>query len=189
MAYFAYLWGYFSIIVATLIGPVLVPFILFPQTDFLFWGWVRSLFSATVQVVVGGGVFALIGQLMLVPMRRYSNAMELMMQADSFALGVIFSRGMSMVLEFLPLFIVAFLAAGKVSEITSMVLTGGSVPSAGLSDRMRGAGQAGRAVGGAARGAAGAVRVGTAGVAAAGTVAAGAAGAVGGRVLSVATRR
>ena len=184
MAYFAYLWGYFTIIVAILIGPILVPFILFPQTDFLFWGWIRSIFGSTVQVIVGGGIFAIIGQLMLVPMRRYSNVLGAMMDAGEFSLDAIMSRGLGMMLEFLPMFVIAFLAAGKVSEITSMVLNGGGVPSAGLSQRMAGVRQAGSSLAGAGRGVAGAARLGGAGAAALGGVA----GVAGARVLSQMTK-
>ena len=166
IAYFAYLWGYFSIIIATLIGPIFVPFILFPQTDFLFWGWLRSIFGSTVQVIVGGAVFAIIGQLMLVPLQRFSNIVTVLTMDDVATIGSVFGRSVSAFLEFLPIFIVAYLSAGKVSELAGMILSGGGVPSAGLSDRMRSAGQARSAASGVLAGGAGGARLAAAGVAA-----------------------
>ena len=185
MAYFSFLWGYFSIIIATLLGPILVPFGLLPQTDFLFWGWVRSVFAATIQVVVGGAVFAVIGQLMLVPMRRFANVFEILGSSAGMTFGDAIVRAGGLFLEFLPTFVISILVAGKVGEITSMLLTGGGVPSAGVSERMRGASQAGSAASGLMSGARGAAMVGaTAATAGASVAAAGA-----GRVLSVVTRR
>ena len=136
VAYFSYLWGYLSLIVATLVGPVFVPWILLPQTNFIFWGWLRALVSSTVQLMVGGAVFALVVSLMIAPFERYVNRLDQMQRTtgDQSLPGMLLDGG-SMIFELLPLAVVSWLAAGKVSELTGMILSGGSMPSSGLSGR------------------------------------------------------
>ena len=75
VAYFSYLWGFFSLIIVTIMGPLLIPFALIPQTSFLFWGWIRAIISSTVQMMVGGAVFVITGTLLLVPVERFTKSL------------------------------------------------------------------------------------------------------------------
>ena len=186
VAYFSYVWGYFSLVIVTLVGPLLVPWGLLPQTQFLFWGWVRSIIAATFQMMIGGAVFVVSGTLLLTPLRRYTNSLkEMLAESQDLAVSTVLSQGFSMVLEFLPLALIAILGAFKGGEITGMILSGGGVPSSGLGDRTRGAGQAKSAAMGAARGVRSVASAGAA-VASGGATAAASAGSA---VLSAATKK
>ena len=185
VALFSMLWGYFSLAVLTLVGPIMIPWGLIPQTSFLMWGWIRAVVASTVQMIVGAVVFVIVATLILTPLEKYSNSIGALVGAGAeLSATDVWSRGGSMFLEFLPLAVVAILGAFKAGEITNMIMSGGGVPSSGLSDRMQG----GRGV---ASGVAGAA-AGTAAVAGAGlAIASGgisAAAQAGGRVLSAATR-
>ena len=185
VALFSMLWGYFSLAVVTLVGPVLIPWGLIPQTSFLMWGWIRAVVASTVQMIVGAVVFVIVATLLLTPFERYSNSIAALLGSGTeITSGEVWSRGWSMFLEFLPLAVVAMLGAFKTGEITNMILSGGGVPSSGLADRMHGARGAASGVGGAAAGVAAAAGAGAA-VASGGASAAMQAG---GKVLSAATR-
>ena len=181
VALFSMLWGYFSLIVVTLVGPIMIPWGLIPQTSFLMWGWVRGVIAATVQMLVGSVVFVVVGTLLLTPFEKYAASLSALLGAGAaLTAGDVFSRGFTMFLEFLPLAVVAILGAFKTGEITNMILSGGGVPSSGLADRMQGA-----------RGVSSGVRGAASGVAAvAGTAAtAGAVVATGGAALAAAGAR
>ena len=153
VAYFSYLWGFFSLIIATIMGPLFIPFALIPQTSFLFWGWIRAIVASTVQMMVGGAVFVLTGTLLLVPVERFTRSLgALIGTSNSMTAGDVLSRGMSSFMEFLPLALVAMLGAFKVGELTSMILSGGGVPSSGIGERVQGARGAARGVGSVGRG-------------------------------------
>ena len=47
-----------SLLVAIVLGPVLIPWILVPQLQFLAWGWFRTLLGAGVHMMVAGACFA-----------------------------------------------------------------------------------------------------------------------------------
>ena len=185
VAYFSYLWGFFSLIIVTIMGPLLIPFALIPQTSFLFWGWIRAIISSTVQMMVGGAVFVLTGTLLLVPVERFTKSLgALIGTSNSMTAGDALGRGMSSFMEFLPLALIAMLGAFKSGELTSMILSGGGVPSSGIGERFQGARSAAKGVGSVGRGIGAAAGV-AAGVATGG--AALAAGAARG-VLSAATK-
>ena len=189
VAYFSYVWGYFSLIVIVLVGPLMVPWGLLPQTQFLFWGWVRSIIAATFQMMIGGAVFVISGTLLLTPLRRYTASLtEMMAESQDLSASAIFSQGVSMVLEFLPLALIAILGAFKGGEITGMILSGGGVPSSGLGDRASGAGKAKGAAMGAARGVSSVARGGAALAAGAASGGAALAAGAGRAVLSAATK-
>ena len=153
VALFSMLWGYFSLAVITLVGPVIIPWGLIPQTSFLMWGWIRAVVASTVQMIVGAVVFVIVGTLLLTPFEKYSNSISALLGSGSeMPVGEVWSRGWSMFLEFLPLAVVAILGAFKAGEITNMILSGGGVASSGMSDRMQGARGAASGVSGAAAG-------------------------------------
>ena len=153
VAFFSYLWGYFSLTIATIMGPLFIPFGLLPQTSFLLWGWIRAIIASTVQMMVGGAVFVITGSLLIVPIQRYLNSLgELMGTGAQLSAGEVMGRGMGSLVEFFPLAIIAMLGAFKAGELTSMILSGGGVPSSGIGQRAQGARSAGRAAGSAVRG-------------------------------------
>ena len=202
VAYCSYLWGYFSLLVAIILGPLLIPWVLIPQLQFLAWGWFRTLLGAGVHMMVAGACFAVVGQILMIPIMRFQTLVTLanaqpVVEAVSVhplgllagTAGVALGAGLAAITESLPLILVAYLGAFKIGEITAMIMNGGSMPASGIGDRMRSMGSmrsTGRSLGMmAGRGAATAAATAGAAVATGGTAAAAVAA---GRVLSQATR-
>ncbi len=191
VAYCSYLWGYLSLMVAIILGPILIPWMLVPQMQFLAWGWFRSVVAAGIHMMVAGAAFAVAGQIMLIPLVRFSTMMGDPENADAFSLTSLLSLSgsgaVAVIVESLPLIVVACLGVFKIGEITSMIMNGGSMPQSGIGDRMnsmgrlRGMGSSGRAlVGGGAGGGVTAL---------AGATPAGKAAVVAGAVLSQSTKK
>ena len=201
VAYCSYLWGYFSLLVAIILGPLLIPWVLIPQLQFLAWGWFRTLLGAGVHMMVAGACFAVVAQILMIPIIRFSTLVtaansQPVVEAISVhpvgllagTAGVALSAGLAAITESLPLILVAYLGAFKIGEITAMIMNGGSMPGSGLGDRMRSMGSmrsTGRSLGmiggrGAATAATAAAGVATGGAAVAAVAA--------GKVLSQATR-
>ena len=65
-----YLWGYVGLSLLALLGPVFIPFLLFSQTDWLFWGWAKGLVQCAVHMIVSGAVFTFVAVLMVLPLNR-----------------------------------------------------------------------------------------------------------------------
>ena len=202
VAYCSYLWGYFSLLVAIILGPLLIPWVLIPQLQFLAWGWFRTLLGAGVHMMVAGACFAVVAQILMIPIIRFSTLVtaansQPVVEAISVhplgllagTAGVALAAGLAAITESLPLILVAYLGAFKIGEITAMIMNGGSMPASGLGERMRSMGSmrsTGRSLGMmAGRGAATAAATAGAAVATGGTAAAAVAA---GRVLSQATR-
>ena len=159
IAYFSYLWGFFAISIATMVGPLFIPFMLLPQTDFLFWGWLRAVVGATVQIMVGGAVFVIVCTLIQTPLVIYLARLQQQIANSEYAFWSLVGHMFVTLAEFIPLFIVAWLAAGKVSEITGFILSGGSLPGSGLGQRAQGAMSTAKQLPGMARGAAGGAKL------------------------------
>ena len=193
VAYCSYLWAYLSLAVATILGPLLIPWILVPQLQFLAWGWFRAVLGAGVHMMVAGACFAVAAQLLMIPLVRFGTlavgAAEAGVLADSAF--TVFGP-MAALVESAPLILVAYLGVFKIGEITAMIMNGGSMPSSGLGDRISSMQTMGRLRGSLARGA-GAAAGGLGGGGAAGRAAlaatgAGAAAVAAGAVLSQATK-
>jgi len=56
--------GYLALGAVIGIGPILIPFLLVPKLDFLFWGWLRALIKYSFYPVVGKLFLLIICQLM-----------------------------------------------------------------------------------------------------------------------------
>ena len=194
VAYCSYLWGYLSLMVAIILGPILIPWMIVPQMQFLAWGWFRSVLGAGVHMMVAGACFAVAGQILLVPLVRFSNQLANPETAGFFSwtslLSLTPAGALSVIVESLPLIVVAYLGVFKIGEITAMIMNGGSMPQSGIGDRMNSLGRL-RGMGGSARGLMGG---GGAGAAAgglralAGATGAGAAVLAAGSVLSQSTK-
>ena len=205
VAYCSYLWGYLSIMVSVVLGPLLVPWFLVPQLQFLAWGWFRSLLGATIHLVVAGAVFAVVAQILTLPLIRVGDSVAAERgSVGSLALdaGMLFVGGWriwwkvaEVLVESLPLIVVAYLGVFKIGEISSMIMNGGSMPASGIGERMQGGrnlaamkGSVGGALsGGGAMAGSGAGAV--AGKAAAAATGVGAAVVAAGAVLSQSTKR
>ena len=145
ITYCSYLWGQVALLVAVVIGPLFVPMMLIPQLSFLFWGWFKSLLGASVHMMIAGAVFAVSAQLMSIPLLRLQTIFVDLMDGGvwlEYNLAAPFLLLSGLILEMIPLWIIALLGAFKVGELTSLIMNGGAMPSSGMGDRMRQLGQA-----------------------------------------------
>ena len=208
VAYCSYLWGYLSIMVSVVLGPLLIPWFVVPQLQFLAWGWFRSLVGASVHLMVAGAVFAVVAQILTIPLVRVGHQIAdergnvtsmvvdaVMLAAGGMSIFRLWWKVSEVMIEALPLIVVAYLGVFKIGEISSMIMNGGSMPASGIGERMQGARNLGQ-MKGSARAAlsGGRAMVGQAGAAMAGKAAAiatgvGAAAVAAGAVLSQATKR
>ena len=138
VAYCSYLWGYLSLLVAIILGPLLIPWILVPQLQFLAWGWFRTLLGAGVHMMVAGACFAVVANILMIPLIRFGNLMA--QAAVEPTVGTFLaaqSPALVVLVESAPLIVVGFLGAFKIGEITAMIMNGGPMPASGIGDRMR----------------------------------------------------
>ena len=113
--------GYLALGALLAIGPVLIPFLLVPKLDFLFWGWLRSLIKYSFYPVIGNLVLLVICKLMLSTL----NSTVLVNSPSAGAIALSLTQ--------LPLVLVLFLAAiygifkipGLVSDIFSGAASAG----------------------------------------------------------------
>jgi len=57
--------GYLALGAVLIIGPILIPFMIVPKLDFLFWSWLKALIKYSFYPVVGNIVLLGISQIML----------------------------------------------------------------------------------------------------------------------------
>jgi hypothetical protein len=57
--------GYLALGAILIIGPILIPFMLVPKLDFLFWSWLKALIKYSFYPVVGNIILLGISQIML----------------------------------------------------------------------------------------------------------------------------
>jgi len=57
--------GYLALGAVVIMGPVLIPFMLIPKLDFLFWSWLKALIKYSFYPVIGNVILLGICQLML----------------------------------------------------------------------------------------------------------------------------
>ncbi|MYH29599.1 MAG: hypothetical protein F4137_12270 [Acidobacteria bacterium] len=197
VAYCSYLWAYLSLMVAIILGPVLIPWVIVPQMQFLAWGWFRAVLGAGIHMMVAGACFAVAAQIMLIPLVRFgaqvSNTDNAGLLSVATFLSLTATGPLSVIVESLPLIVVAYLGVFKIGEITAMIMNGGSMPASGIGDRMnsmgrlRGMAGSGRAL--LAGGGGGAAAAGGAARAALAATGVGAAVVAAGAVLSQSTKR
>ena len=154
LTYAQVLWAQLAIAILVFLGPLFIPWLLFEPLSFLFWGWFRSLLVFSLYGALAGAVLRVFMGVTLGYITSFAN------QTFSFDL---WSLG-GWLLAILPLFVAGILAATKVGELASMLVTGSAVTSSGATGAAMMAasgGAAGGAAGGA--GAARAARVSAAG--------------------------
>ncbi|HET6844851.1 MAG TPA: type IV secretion system protein [Candidatus Angelobacter sp.] len=65
--------GYLALGVVIGVGPILIPFLLVPKLDFLFWGWLKALIKYSFYPVVGKLFLLIICQLITTLIASLSN--------------------------------------------------------------------------------------------------------------------
>ena len=142
LTYAQVLWAQLALAILVFLGPLFIPWLLFEPLSFLFWGWFRSLLVFSLYGALAGAVLRVFMGVTLGYITSFSNAT---FNFDLWSLG-------GWMLAILPLFVAGILAATKVGELASMLVTGSAVTSSGAT------GAAMMAAGGGAAGGAGAAR-------------------------------
>src|ERR1051326_6788238 len=57
--------GYIAVAIAVLLGPIFIPFFIVPQTEWMFWGWLKSLIQYAFYPVVGNAYLFVFGNLLI----------------------------------------------------------------------------------------------------------------------------
>ena len=144
--YVTYLWGYIGVMAAIILGPLFVPWMLFPQTDWLFWSWLRCLIKLSVHFMIASILFVIAVELAMFPFLRVTSFLVEGGGRDGGTIdpGALFGTMVPMV----PVYVLLYTMLGKTGEMVDMVTEGAAVPDSG------GMGVTGGLAGGLARGAA-----------------------------------
>ena len=139
LLYCSYLWAYVGLMVAVIIGPIFIPFVLVPQLDWLFWSWIKSLFKLTIHMMIGAVIFSISVQLALLPIRRATAALEspgALTAEGTLDIGGMFATALGplfSIVSYLAIVILLWIASTKTAEMASMVTEGGGMPASGFS--------------------------------------------------------
>ncbi|MDE2755680.1 MAG: type IV secretion system protein [Acidobacteriota bacterium] len=128
LLYAQIIWAQIALAICVLVGPLMIPWLVFPPMAFLFWGWLRAMLTYTFYGVVAGAVFNIFMNVGLGFLNHLSTA-ALTFQDLSGMFKWFIILG--------PLIISGYLAAMKVGELSQLLLSGAGSATAGLSQRVR----------------------------------------------------
>ena len=136
VTYAQVIWAQVALAIAILLGPVLIPFLLFEPLAFLFWGWFRTMMVYTLYGVVAGAILRVFMGVGLGYVTTYAEALMGTATADPLELWL-------WAVVLLPLVVSGLMAGLKVGELAAMLVSGsGSAGSGFMALIMRGAGGA-----------------------------------------------
>ncbi len=87
--------GFIMIGIAVLMGPIFIPFMLAPQLEWIFQGWLRFIFSAAMYPVVAAAFIAVFRQVLQGLLLQYPN------NWDTATIAIIFPQFMVLMVAFL----------------------------------------------------------------------------------------
>ena len=122
------IWAQIALAITILVGPILIPWLVFPPMSFLFWGWFRTLLTYTLYGVIAGAIFNVFLNVGLGFVNRLFTAV--LTFEDLWSVFWWF-------LILLPLIVAGLLASLKVGELAQLLLSGAGSTSAGLGTRVR----------------------------------------------------
>lgn len=122
------IWAQFALAVAILIGPILIPWMVFPPMSFLFWGWFRTMLTYTFYGVIAGAVFNIF---LNVGLAFLDRLVTVTLTFEDLS-GVF-----RWYLILWPLIISGILASLKVGELAQLLVSGAGSAGAGLGTRVR----------------------------------------------------
>lgn len=123
ITYAQLLWAQIAIGVLILIGPLFIPWLVFQPMSFLFWGWLRSLFTFALYAVIAGAVMRVFMSVALGFLTTFAQS-----TAD---LNSLTNLG-KWTLAVIPLVTCGILASLKVGQLASMLVSGGGNVSSGF---------------------------------------------------------
>ena len=129
MIYAQYVWGYFTLIVLTVLGPVFIPFMMVAQLDFLFWGWFKAMINGFVYMLTASAMYAGVAMLLVAPLQRIAEAP---LPGDPGSILGVLDLFMRLYVEYVPMVVMSLFAALKVNAVSGMIVAGGTPPGSGL---------------------------------------------------------
>ena len=129
MVYAQYVWGFFTLTVLTILGPLFIPWMMIPQLDFLFWGWVKAMINGVIYMLTAAALYAVTAMVLISPLERVAHAPW---PTDPGSIMGVLELVFRMVTEWVPLVIMSLFAALKVGAVSGMIVGGGAMPGAGL---------------------------------------------------------
>ncbi len=134
ITYAQVIWAQVALAIAILLGPLLIPFLLFEPLSFLFWGWFRTMMVYTLYGVVAGAILRVFMGVGMGYVTTYADALMGTGTADPFELWL-------WAVVLMPLVASGLMAGLKVGELASMLVSGsGSTGSGFVALVMRGVG-------------------------------------------------
>ena len=134
ITYAQVIWAQVALAIAILLGPVLIPFLLFEPLAFLFWGWFRTMMVYTLYGVVAGAILRVFMGVGIGYVTTYAEALMGTGTADPAELWL-------WAVVLMPLVASGLMAGLKVGELASMLVSGsGSAGSGFIALVMRGVG-------------------------------------------------
>ena len=121
ITYAQVLWGHLALSISILLGPIFIPWLVFEPMAFLFWGWFRSVLAYSLYAAIAGAILRIWGGVGLGYVTTLSHSLPL----DNFAAVVYWS------LILFPLCTAGILAACKVGEMTSLLISGAAFTGSG----------------------------------------------------------
>ncbi len=129
MIYAQYIWGFFTLTVLTVVGPLFVPFMMISQLDFLFWGWMKALLNGVIYMLTAAALYAATAMLLIAPLQRMAQAP---LPGDPGLMVGTVELLARLAFEYVPLVIMALFAALKVNALSAMIVAGGTPVGSGL---------------------------------------------------------
>ena len=129
MIYAQYIWGFFTLTVLTVVGPLFVPFMMISQLDFLFWGWMKALLNCVIYMLTASALYAATAMLLIAPLQRMAQAP---LPGDPGLMVGTVELLARLAFEYVPLVIMALFAALKVNALSAMIVAGGTPVGSGL---------------------------------------------------------
>ena len=122
------IWAHIALAVCILVGPILIPWLIFPPMSFLFWGWFRTLLIYTLYGVIAGAILNIFMNVGLGFLNRLVTSALTFENLSGTLLWYI---------VFWPLIISGILASLKVGELAQLLVSGAGSAGAGLGTRVR----------------------------------------------------
>ena len=126
------MWAQIALSIALLLGPVFIPWLLVPHLSFLFWGWLRTVLVYSLYGAVAAAVFRILTELGVFVVQGWTGDLAADVEWAG-PTGIMTAWRRSLVT--VPYIVAACLAAGKVGELTQMLVSGSGNVGSGASGR------------------------------------------------------
>ena len=123
ITYAQVIWAHVAVAIVILIGPLMIPWLLFEPMAFLFWGWFRALLVYSLYGVVAAVILRVFVGVSLASVNTLMSAGFNVTDLQQLNLWLLLLA---------PLLVAGILAAFKVGEIASLLIAGAGSAGAGL---------------------------------------------------------